>query len=416
MNSPNNSLYVSIDRNGETTLVGQAWFTHRRGETSTVFAYSPSYLSGNAPFQIDPQLPLVSGNQYVDSLPGSFADCAPDRWGRLLIQRNRRRNAEANERQRDLTEVDFLTGVSDRTRQGVLRFSVSPDGDFLDPHDHVPKLISLPKLLAASNKVAETSGSAGSSSASEDFSAVSTLLEAGSASLGGARPKASVLDTQKRLSIAKFPHRNDDWNVMAWEATALDIAEAAGCDTPDRELINIDGHSVLLLRRFDRDTRNTTAIRLGYMSAMTLLSATDGDEADYLDIAEAISDISTRADTDLAELYRRTAVNVTINNVDDHLRNHGFLANGGGWRLSPVFDINPDLNVNAARVTSIAGCVLKQEAASALAELARACRLSSTKRKEIDENVKAATRDWQKHANRNGVSAAEQRRFAHLFD
>lgn len=157
--------------------------------------------------------------------PGSFSDCAPDRWGRNLIDKRRRAlQRESDKRLPAATEVDYLVSVRDLTRQGNLRFSGVDGGQFLDPGHAVPKLVSLPKLLASSDKVAD--------GAEDDLAAVKALLDAGSGSLGGARPKASVHGDDGALLIAKFPHRDDEWNVMAWEKTALDLAEDATINTP----------------------------------------------------------------------------------------------------------------------------------------------------------------------------------------
>jgi HipA-like C-terminal domain/Sigma-70, region 4 len=200
----------------------------------------------------------------------------------------------------------------------------------------VPKIVNLPEVLNASDRVAR-----GDTIDLADLSAIRILLDAGTGTLGGARPKASVVGDDGVLQIAKFPHPDDDWEVMAWEKTALDLAERAGIEVPRRTIAHINGRAVLLLDRFDRSGGQ----RVGYMSAMTLVQGRDGGGSgarDYLELAAELADVSAATDADLSALWRRIAFSVAIHNTDDHFRNHGFLRQGSGWRLSPVFDVNPN--------------------------------------------------------------------------
>jgi serine/threonine-protein kinase HipA len=231
---------------------------------------------------------------------------------------------------------------------------------------------------------------------------VKALLDAGSGSLGGARPKASVRDDE-RLLIAKFPHPDDEWDVMAWEKTALDLASAAGIRVPRARLVQVDRRSVLLVERFDREAQR----RVPYVSAMTLLEARDGDTHDYVEIAEAMADVSAGASADLNELWRRIAFSVLINNTDDHLRNHGFLHRRGGWQLSPAFDLNPDPDVRASRQTPIAGVETRAGAIDALMAYADAFRVDPPATAEILGRVSDAVSGWRKIAAGNGIRARE---------
>lgn len=396
-------LDVHLDRKGEVSPIGTAWFSQRRTGVSTVFAYDSAYLSQRGAAAIDPRLPLVSGNQHVPGLPGAFQDCAPDRWGRNLIQKRQRAQRQSG-RSADLTPVDYLLGVSDQTRQGALRFTRSGSSEFLDPHGRVPKLIQLPALLHAADRIDTT----------DDLAAVKDLLDAGSGSLGGARPKASVIDTDGHLLIAKFPHSSDEWDVMAWEAVALDLAEAAGIRVPDRRLITVaEERNVLLLRRFDRSAHQH---RIPFMSAMTALEAADGEWHDYEEIAETITDIGSTAKADLEELYRRAVFNVAIHNTDDHLRNHGFLADGGAWRLSPAFDMNPDPHAGTSRVTGISGTNSIDGADTGLRDLSRACRLSPDRAQSVRRDVQAAVRTWRSVAESHRIGPSDLERFAATLD
>lgn len=398
-------LAVHVEIDGTPVRAGIAYFTIGREHVSTTFVYDSDYLSNPLGFDLEPALPRQSGQQYVDQMPGIFQDCSPDRWGRNLINKRRRaeERAAGSRRLPALTDVDYLVGVSDATRQGDLRFTHVDGREFLDPANAVPKLISLPKLLHSADDV--TKGG-------DDMAAVKALLEAGSGSLGGARPKASVQGDDGSLLIAKFPHRDDEWDVMAWEKWALDLAEASGIQTPTRRLTNVGARRVLLLRRFDR--RADTS-RVGYLSAMTLLNRQDGDEGDYLDIAETIPEVGASVNQDLRELYRRMAFNVAIHDTDDHLRNHGFLRAPGGWRLSPVFDVNPNPDLGRPRVTSIGGAANFDDEAEALWDVADDFRLGNDEARAVIGDVVDAMEDWRDVALRNNIAPREQERFEEVL-
>ncbi|TPW78291.1 type II toxin-antitoxin system HipA family toxin [Schumannella sp. 10F1B-5-1] len=402
--SPVDRLEVHIELTSGLTMAGVAQFHRRRGPLdSTTFQYSGDYLARPDAYAIDPALPLVSGTQHSGGLPGAFSDAAPDRWGRTLIQKRERAAAlEEGRAPRALDDVDFLLGVSDSTRQGALRFRESPTGSFLDPRSSIPRLISLPTLLRAADAAdGDASG----------FAAVKVLLDAGTGSLGGARPKASVVDADGRQLIAKFPHHSDAWDVMGWEATALDLASRCGIDVPDHRLTQVDGRGVLLVTRFDRAPDGDGTARIGYASAMTQLELRDGEPADYVDLAETLTTVGSRARSDAVQLFRRAAFGVAINNTDDHARNHGFLREPGGWRLSPAFDLNPN-PLAAARQTTIGGSATADDAAAGLRELARACRLTPSGATEIASDCADATAGWREVATSNGIPTSGFERFA----
>jgi serine/threonine-protein kinase HipA len=224
-----------------------------------------------------------------------------------------------------------------------------------------------------------------------------------------------VLDDDGRQLIAKFPHHEDDWDVMAWEATALDIAAAAGVVVPLHRLVRVDQRHVLLLNRFDRTQVDTTSTRIGYMSAMTALELHDGEPADYVDLADALAEVSDRATEDARQLFIRVAVNVGLNNTDDHLRNHGFLRGRGGWKLSPAFDVNPNPDPEL-RQTMIGGADMPSDEAEGLLELARACRLSLADAREELVQVAEAISRWREIAERNSVPRSQLARFEDSFE
>lgn len=399
--SDSSAITVHLDVDGVTVVAGLAYVTVGRQRVSTSFHYDPAYLAAAQGADLEPALPRQSGQQYVVGLPGCLQDSAPDRWGRTLIDRARRAEQRAaGRRLATATPVDYLLGVSDLTRQGDLRLSVDSGGPFLAEGEDVPKLIRLPELLSAADAA---------SADPDDLNAVKALLDAGSGSLGGARPKASVRDGDGRLLIAKFPHREDDWDVMAWEATALDLAEAAGIRVPSRSLVTVGARRVLLLRRFDRTDDDR---RVGYLSAMSLLGARDGEERDYVDVAEALADAGASVLDDVRELFRRVVFSVALHNTDDHLRNLGFLRGRGGWRLSPAFDVNPEPDGARGRVTSIAGAVAPDDEVEGLHALAPVCRLREDQAGSVVSEVVAAVVGWRAAAARRGIAEGEVARFA----
>jgi len=331
MSEPTAAIYVDLD--GVTHLTGFLWTgPGRRGATRATFRYAESWLEHPSRFAIDPLLDISSrGAFHKDRLFGALVDSAPDRWGRTLMARAERLNANDEGRtRRTLLDINYVLGVSDLTRQGALRFAVAEDGEFLATPDEaaIPPLVELPTLLAAAQGLLDDPDSV------EDL----RILLAPGSSLGGARPKTSVRGSDGRLAIAKFPRNDDAYSMSAWEHLTLQLARDAGLNAAESTLHSIDDRQVLLLPRFDRQGE----IRVPFLSAMSLVDALDGEPHSYLEIAEAIQRFGAATRSDLRELWRRLAFNVLVSNTDDHLRNHGFLYEGqGGWRLSPAYDLNP---------------------------------------------------------------------------
>ncbi len=389
------TVEVLVDEPAGTRLVGQAHVTRTRGQISTTFLYDTDYLTGDGT-AIDPALPLVTGAQHQVGLVRAFADSAPDRWGRNLVVKAERVLArEEGRAPRTLDDLDFLLGVSDDTRQGALRFRLPGHEQFLGTPSTVPRLVSLPELLHAADTVAEDD---------DPTSAVKQLLDTGTTGLGGARPKASVRLDDGALAIAKFPHGADQWDVMAWEATSLDLMAAAGMRTPSRRLTRIGGRSVLILRRFDR---TGSGGRVGYISALTATGSRDGEQRDYADVAEAIRDLSRSPRADHGELFDRVVAGVILGNTDDHLRNHGFLADRGAWTLSPAFDVNPSPDPTRSRSTSIMGADAPPDEAEALVALGEECGLTVDQARERIDRVARALAGWRDAARRNQIGERE---------
>jgi serine/threonine-protein kinase HipA len=388
---------------------GRLW-THRHGQSeSATFSYREDYLQRADAYELDPGLPLRAGQQQTpvkQPLFGAMSDCAPDGWGRPLVRRAAAERArEARTQQRGLTELDFLLGARDDLRQGALRFRGHDSERYLAVDtEGVPHLIGLPRLLNAAEELERDEPT------SEDL----RLLLHGGSSLGGARPKAHVLDTEGRLAIAKFPApKADAWDVIRWEAVALTLAGDAGITVPDHELHVIENRPVLVVRRFDRDGET----RIGYLSAMSMLQAKDAGDASYLEIGQALEEQSPDTGADLHELWRRIVFTILISNTDDHLRNHGFLRKStAGWSLSPAFDLNPNPEGGAKQLaTAIDEHDTKASIATAL-EVAGQFRVSEAQARAIVAEVSAATERWRDVARATGLGAQQIARLEPAFE
>lgn len=400
---------VFVQIAGEDVLAGRLW-PHRGPRTeSETFAYATSYLARRDAYALGPLLPLGSGQIQTPlghAIFGALSDCAPDRWGRMLIQRRARRarQGRGETAEQSFGEVDYLLGVRDDLRQGAIRFRDPESGAFLATETFgVPQLVELPELLLIADRAERDV-------ASEDE--LEILLKAGS-SLGGARPKAHVLDRAGRIAIAKFPRpEGDDWDVIAWEAVALKLARNAGIAAADSELTDVGGRPVLIVDRFDRQGNR----RIGYISAMTMLEAVDGERRTYLDLAEIIEEESDRASEDLRELWRRIAFSRLISNTDDHLRNHGFLrVTTGGWALSPAFDLNPNPEPGAKRFAT----AIDQGPGDGLEELLDVAELFRLGRGEAEATiaeVSGATSRWRTIARQQGIDTTSIVQMEPAFD
>jgi serine/threonine-protein kinase HipA len=387
-------VYVAV---GERNLLAGRMYPHRHGRSeSASFVYDDRYLADPGAYALDPVLPLVTGTLQTPvgrAMFGAFADSSPDRWGRTLIQRAGRARAKAAATvPRSMSEVELLLGVRDDLRQGALRFRASDQGPFLATEDSgVPVLTDLPELLdIAARAERDTAG----------YEDLKRLLRAGS-SLGGARPKAHVLDASGRVAIAKFPSASSDtWNVMAWEKVALELARDAGVTVPDSQLLRVGDRHVLIVGRFDR----RGAARIGYASSMTMLEASDGDQRSYLEIAEVIEERSTAATADLRQLWRRIAFSILISNTDDHLRNHGFLhERGESWTLSPAFDLNPDPDPGSKHLSTAIDFTDTRASVDTLMRVAAYFRLDTSDALEVLAKVTRAAARWRNVATSLGV-------------
>lgn len=396
---------IYTDVKEEARLVARCRLITKRRHSTSEFQYDPSWLEYGGRFALDPEnLPLVEAPVFTRTdkscLPGAIRDTAPDRWGQKLIQRAfRKAGAE-----RQLTEFDYLLGINDETRIGALRYRRANEQSF--DHDiegyRVPPLIQLPALLDAANAVANES---------ETDAELRLLLNEGSP-LGGARPKSAVQDGD-HLAIAKFPKPDDIRSIAHGEVLALQLAQAAGVNAAIARLEEVAGRPVSIIRRFDRDG----AKRISFLSAMSLLGKTDGDQATYTDIAEMIRRHSSAPMDDLHELFRRMVFNVLISNHDDHLRNHAFLFDKDNqWRLAPAYDLNPVPSTETDGTLETAISEKGDEASLDLAlEAAPHFKLKREEAKAVIGSVAVAVKGWPKLAEMLGMSAADQKAYASAF-
>lgn len=370
-----------------------------RGRETFSFEYDESWLQGPSKFQLDPKLKLFKGAQFApNDIPnfGIFLDSSPDRWGRTLLQRR--------EVTRTLMESDYLLGVYDGHRMGGLRFKYA-GGPFLDDQKEnaIPPWASLRALEQASlhleNKNAEED---------PQFSNWLKLLVAPGSSLGGARPKAGVVDTKGNLWIAKFPSQSDERDVGAWEAVVHDLAVQCGMSVPETRIEKFGKkHHTFLSRRFDRARQQK---RVHFASAMTMLERKDGADASqgasYMELVDFIVANGAQVNRDLEELWRRIAFFISVSNADDHLRNHGFLLAPGGWELAPAYDMNPALR---AAGLSLNISETRNDLDFALAmEVIPFFRLKPDRAKSILGKIKKEVAAWRCVARHHGIPKPEQ--------
>jgi serine/threonine-protein kinase HipA len=402
-------IEVHIDFTPGLKRVGTLHRQARRGGEAVIFEYHPDWLSEPARFSLEPALTLNRGAFAPtpdQPIFGSIGDSAPDTWGRRLMQRAERRLAERERRPvRTLMEADYLLGVSDVARLGALRFRRSGEAQFASPTiAGVPAQIELGRLLQITERILRDEET------DEDLQ----LIFAPGSSLGGARPKALVIDQHGRLAIAKFPKETDDYSIEVWEAVALRLAANAGIRTSDHELVRIAEKPVLISRRFDRHG----GTRIPFLSALSMMGLKDGDRASYPELVDVLTQHGAQTAADAQELYRRMIFNIMISNVDDHLRNHGFLWTGrGGWTLSPAYDLNPtpiDLRQRILTTNiSLDEATCDLNLAKSVAEYFG---LASARANVIIRQVATATARWRDVAAACGARPSEIRRMESAFE
>ncbi len=401
---------VYVDLDSVTHLMGRLWARARNNKESATFEYDAGWLQHPARFSLEPALQLGPGPFHTSAntpMFGAIGDSAPDRWGRALMRRMERRRAEREgTAPRPLQEIDYLLLVDDEARQGALRFAEREGGPFLRPEGvkRIPPLVELPELLSAAERVMEDKDT------EEDL----RLLFAPGSSLGGARPKASVIEKDCQLAIAKFPRKDDEINTVVWEAVALTLAKKAGIAVPEGRVVIVAKKPVLLLRRFDREGPR----RIPFLSAMSMLGSRDNETRSYLEIVDALRQRGAAPKADMEALWRRLVFNILISNTDDHLRNHGFLYAGQeGWRLSPAYDLNPVPTDIKPRILATA---INEDDSTASLKLAMDVAgyfdLDHGKARAIASEVGKAVSKWRDEAALHGLAKAAIDRLASAFE
>jgi serine/threonine-protein kinase HipA len=405
-------VVLDVDHLGQQRM-GTLHRQSARGGDVYSFQYDTDWLARGDALALDPDLLPTPGRTYPPANRtqfGVFMDSAPDRWGRTLMQRREALLALQSKRPaRALTEWDYLLGVHDQSRLGALRFRADAQSPYLDNStvSSAPPLTSLRELQSAALALEE--------GRDDDDARLQTVLDqllAPGSSLGGARPKASVVDEEGRLCIAKFPSRQDEWDVAAWEGVAHRLAIRAGMRVPVIRTLRLtpEGHT-FISRRFDR---TATGGRLAFVSAMTLLQRTDGDrDASYLELVDLLQSRGAQTQADCEELFRRVVFSICISNTDDHLRNHGFFVDSTGLVLSPAFDINPNPH---KRQLSLAidevNTALSLDVAEAAGEVYG---LKRNRVGDVIREVREAVAHWNRDASALGITRREQEMMQQSF-
>ena len=410
-------IYVYADFNWlkKVELVGELSMQSIRGKESYSFEFSKDWLKNYGSIQLSDDINNYTGIQYCqqnNEIFGCFADSLPDRWGRTLILRREQILAMEEKRPvRKLTEFDFLTGIDDYTRIGGFRYKIDPTGEFINTSNklQIPPITEIKELVRASNEI----------ELSEEKNTLPQkkwlfqLIQPGT-SLGGARPKATIIDENKHLYIAKFPSRNDLYDVGLWEHLSHLLAKESGLNCSESKVIKAGNkYHTLLSKRFDRTADNK---RIHYASAMTMLGLKDGCNANtgngYLDIVNYIIKNCCNVDYNLKELYRRVAFNISIGNSDDHFRNHGFLLTPQGWTLSPAFDINPSLSKEQSLLIN---SYTSKSDLNILLDSCEEYMLNHNTAKQIIEEVLKGISKWKLLANKINIPQSEQNIFKDRF-
>jgi len=412
------TIYVYADwlELGAPQLIGELYSETLRGKEIFSYAYHKEWLQSDYAYQLDPDLGLFEGIQYLNdekSNFGLFLDSSPDRWGRVLMKRREAALARKEERKADkLFETDFLLGVFDGHRMGALRFKLDKGGSFLNDNKALasPPWTSIRELEQISLRLEDDD------SLDDPYYLkwLQMLVSPGS-SLGGARPKASVLDNEGNLWIAKFPSKNDGDDIGGWEMVTYELAIQSGIKMAESkaEKFSSDQHT-FLTKRFDRTIEGK---RIHFASAMTLLGYTDGTDASsgvsYLELVDFITKHGARPENDLKQLWRRIVFSICVSNTDDHLRNHGFLLTDKGWVLSPAYDINPvetgmGLKLNISEDDNALDLDL-------VLSVAPYFRINKEESQIIINEIRGIVSQWKFYANKYGISRLEQENKSQAF-
>ncbi|MFH7012351.1 type II toxin-antitoxin system HipA family toxin [Flavobacterium sp. FlaQc-52] len=375
-----------------------------KGKKSFSFEYDKMWINSKEQILFDPDIQFYSGPQFPNNKEnfGIFLDSMPDTWGRTLMKRRANQQAKENgEKAQTLYDIDYLLGVYDESRMGALRFKTELDGPFLDNNNAspTPPWSSVRELQNAA-KMLENDDD-------KEIQKWLSILMAPGSSLGGARPKANILDDNKELWIAKFPSKNDTIDKAAWEMLAYELALKAGINMAPSKIEKIAGnYNTFFTKRFDREKEQ----RIHFASAMTMTSNSEDTIRDnmpsYLDIADFIQNYGVKINENLQQLWRRIVFNIAVSNTDDHLRNHGFILTNEGWILSPAYDINPSIDKDGLALNiDTHNNELDFNLAKSVGEYFR---LDDNQMDKIINEVIEAVSCWKEIAKKIGISRAEQ--------
>lgn len=409
-------VYADFDWLETAVLVGELGYESLRGTDSYSFCYDHNWLRQYSDLYLSADINNYTGLQFTQpdrDIFGCFGDALPDRWGRLLLNRREQIRAQEEKRPvRKLSSYDYLLGIDDYSRMGGFRFKESPDGEFIncDATLRIPPLTDIRVLVAASMEVEMSE----ERNLLPDKKWLLQLVHPGT-SLGGARPKAGVLNEEGELCVAKFPSRNDEYDIGLWEHLSHLLAKEAGVEAAETRAITAgEKYHTLLSKRFDR---TTDGHRRHFASAMTLLGLTDGCNAQtgngYLDIVDFILQHCCNVEANLRQLYRRVAFSIAIGNSDDHFRNHGFLLTPKGWTLSPAYDLNPTFNDHQSLLIN---ATTNRSDLQLLLASSEEYMIGKEEATHIIEEVKDGVSQWRSMATRLGIAKREMDLFAQVFE
>ncbi|MBC8265346.1 MAG: type II toxin-antitoxin system HipA family toxin [Flavobacteriales bacterium] len=384
-----------------------------KGRKSYSFEYDKDWLNSKEQFLLDPDINWFSGTQFPNGKEnfGVFMDSMPDTWGKTLMKRKAAQLAQEKQiKTSNLYDIDFLLGVYDENRMGALRFKLNPQGDFLDNNHNypTPPWSSIRELQHGASLIESDKNN-------NEVNKWLAILMAPGSSLGGARPKANILDETKHPWIAKFPSKNDTIDKAKWEYLAYKLAQLAGIEMAKSKIENISGnYSTFFTKRFDR----LNGERIHFSSAMTMTGNNEdtirNNTASYLELAEFIQFAGSNIKNDLHQLWKRIIFNIAISNTDDHLRNHGFILEKNGWRLSPAYDINPSIDKNGLSLNiDTHNNALDYELAKSVGEYFQ---LENNEMDCIIDEVKKSVSKWKEIAQQIGVSRSEQELMKSAFN
>lgn len=408
-------VFADFDWLDKPELVGELCYEKLRGSESYAFRFDDNWLKFHAGIKLSEDINNYPGLQYTqpgNDIFGCFSDALPDRWGRTLLKRREQIQASEEKRAvRNLSSFDYLMGIDDFSRMGGFRLKRELDGDFINvsPSLKIPPLTELRQLVLASQEVEKSE----ENDVLPEKKWIAQLIQPGT-SLGGARPKAGVLDDSGNLCIAKFPSRKDDYDTGLWEHFSHLLARKAGINAAQTKVLGgLGKYHTLLSKRFDRTDEGK---RIHFASSMSLIGLRDGDNAQggygYLNIVDFILQSCCDVEKNLQELYRRVAFNICIGNSDDHFRNHGFLLTPRGWTLSPAYDMNPTLNEYQSLLIN------ESSNKADIRTLLESCESYMIK-KEVAENiirqVQAAVAGWENLAVLLQIPAREMTMFKDRF-